>query len=64
MLHATGDWWRFGYLVVPFRSYGTPLLGCLLAWTLVLALSFFFSPLLWVLSFDEIWQGFITKQIG
>jgi len=42
----TCDWWRFWYLVVPFSLCGTPLLGCLLAWTLVLQLCFFFSPFL------------------
>jgi hypothetical protein len=32
--------------VVPFPPCGTPLLGCLLAWTLVLAPRFLFSPFL------------------
>jgi hypothetical protein len=31
----------------------------LLAWTLVLAPCFFFSPFLWVLSFYKVWQSFI-----
>jgi hypothetical protein len=38
---------------------GLPLWGCLLAWTLVLAPCFFFSPFAWVLSFYKVWQGFI-----
>jgi len=38
-----GDLWRFGYLVIPLLPCGLPLLGCLLAWTLVLAPCFFFS---------------------
>ncbi len=40
-LQATG-----GGLVVPLPPCGPPVLGCLLAWTLVLALCFFFSPFL------------------
>jgi hypothetical protein len=45
--------------VVPLLPCGLPLLGCLLAWTLVLAPCFFFLSLSWVLSFYKIWQGFI-----
>ncbi len=41
-----GNWWRVQFLVVPFSACGLPLLGCLLAWTLVLASYFFFSPFL------------------
>jgi hypothetical protein len=37
------------------------LLGCLLAWTLVQATCFIFLSLSWVLSFDEVWQGFIIN---
>jgi hypothetical protein len=41
MLQASG-----GGLVVPLPPCGPPVLGCFLAWTLVLALCFFFSPFL------------------
>jgi hypothetical protein len=44
------DWWRVWFLVVPFTR-GLPLLGCLLAQTLVLAPCFFFSPFCSALSF-------------
>jgi hypothetical protein len=40
-------------------SISTPLLGCLLAWTLVLAPCFFFSPFLECFLFYKVWQGFI-----
>jgi len=47
--------------VVPLPRCGTPLLGCLLAWTLVLAVCLFvFLPLSWVFSFCEVWQGFMA----
>jgi hypothetical protein len=48
MLQATGE--GFQYLVVPLPPCGPPLLGCMVAWTLVLVPSFFFSPFAWVLS--------------
>jgi hypothetical protein len=47
------------FLVVPFPGGGAPLLGCLLAWTLVLAPCFFFSPFLECFLFYKVWQGFI-----
>jgi len=52
--------------VVPLPPCGPPLLGCLLAWTLVLAPGSFSLSLSWVLSLDEVWQGFIifTKYIN
>jgi hypothetical protein len=31
---------------------------------LAIAICFFFSSLSWVLSFYEVWQGFITKALG
>jgi hypothetical protein len=40
-------------------SCGPSCLGCLLAWTLVLAPCFFSSPLWWVLSFYKVLEGFI-----
>jgi len=61
--NASSDWWRFRYLVVPLPPCGPPLLGGLFAWTLVLAPCFFFLSLSWVLSFYEVWQGFITLQV-
>ncbi len=44
--YASSNWWRFQYLVVPLPPCGLPLLGCMVAWTLVLVRSFFFFPLL------------------
>ncbi len=41
--YASCDWWRFQYLVVHLSPCGMSLLGCLLAWTLVLAVLFLFS---------------------
>jgi hypothetical protein len=59
MLHTTGG--RFGYVVIPFPPSGPPLLSCLLAWTLVLAPCFFFSPFLGCFPFFyKGWQGFIN----
>jgi hypothetical protein len=49
--YASCDWWRVRFLVVPFPPCGLPLLGCLLAWTLVLAPCFFFSHFLGCLLF-------------
>jgi len=43
--YASCDWWRVQFLVIPFPPCGLRLLCCLLAWTLVLAPGFFFSPL-------------------
>jgi hypothetical protein len=48
--YVSSNWWRVWFLVVQF-THGLPLLGCLLARTLVLAPCFFFSPFYWVLSF-------------
>jgi hypothetical protein len=48
-------------VLVPLPPSGSPFLGCLLAWTLVFAPCFFFSPFLGVLSFYKIWQGFIKS---
>jgi hypothetical protein len=41
------NWWKFRYLVVPLTLLvvDPPLLGCLLAWNLVLAPCFFFLSL-------------------
>jgi len=47
--------------VVPFPPGGPPLLGCLFAWTLVLAPLFLFLSLSWVLSFYKVWHGFIIN---
>jgi len=52
-LYASSNCWRVRFLVVPFPPCGLPLLGCLLAWTLVLAPYFFFSPFLGCLLFIE-----------
>jgi hypothetical protein len=52
--HASRDWWRIRFLVVPFPICGPPHLGYLLAWILILAPCFFFSPFLWVLSFYNV----------
>jgi hypothetical protein len=43
---ASSNWWRFRYLVVPLPTCGLPLLGCLLACTLVRAPCFYLSPFL------------------
>jgi hypothetical protein len=51
MLHATVGGSKF--LVVPFPPRGSPLLGCLLAWTLVLTPCFFFSPFIVCFLFTE-----------
>ncbi len=60
--YAPCSWWRVRFLVVPFPPCGPPLLGYLLAWTLVLApCSFFLSLILhafflWNLAgFRHIW---------
>jgi hypothetical protein len=47
------------FLVVPFLPCGPPLLGSLLAWTLVLALLFLFLSLSWAHSVYKVWHGFI-----
>ncbi len=57
--YASCDWWRVWFLVSTFPLCRQPLLGCLLAWTLVL--DPFFSPLSWVLYFYKVWQGFIIE---
>jgi len=56
--YASCDWWRVRFLVVPFPPCGLPLLGCLLAWTLVLAPCFFFSHFLGCLLFMKF--GFLV----
>ncbi len=38
-------------------------MSCLLAWTLVLAPCFFFSPFLGCFYFHKVWQGFINNLI-
>jgi hypothetical protein len=52
---------RVLFLVVSFPPGGLPPLGCLLAWTLVLASCFLFLSLSWGLSFYKVWQGFIIS---
>jgi hypothetical protein len=49
------------FLVVPFPPGGPSRLGCLLAWTLVLAACFFFSPFLGCLHFIKF--GGVSHQI-
>jgi len=61
--YAPCSWWRVRFLVVPFPPCGPPLLGYLLAWTLVLAPCSFSLSLFWVLSFYEVWQDFITFEL-
>jgi hypothetical protein len=56
---ATGGW-RVRFLVVPFPPCGPPLLGCLLAWSWVLAPLFLCLSLSGMLSFCKVRQGFIT----
>ncbi len=60
MLQVIGG--GFGTQWFPCLRVAPPLLGCLLAWTLVLVPYFLFLSLSWVLSFYEVWvQGFINK---
>jgi hypothetical protein len=46
-----------------FPPCDPPRLGCFLAWTLVQDPCFFFSPFHWVLSFYNVWHGFINGYL-